>query len=259
MYYFLTKFVSIVLCRSYFLLFLFTPHVLFANQSIDSFDANSPDFKTASQTQTKSTNNVQYLHENSGISVLDFSGDYNLTSESLLNTAARIDVTQELYSYNPDQYDFIVVFTTFPIESNELSAFATVIKNDVAGIGKELFDNSNQFGSEKLQLLVDMKNINNWSFDPNNSDFAETTNTLMHEIMHRWGISVKFMDANSQISEELLGNAGVHWSYFFNSNASVMYGSLWQDLANGSFKSIKSHNSLSPLDLYLANNRKLKC
>ena len=54
-----------------------------------------------------------------------------------------------------------------------------------------------------------------------------------------------------QPSTALLGIDGAHWSYFLDSDASVMYGSDWRDAGGGEFVADASRKRYSPLDLYL--------
>ena len=198
---------------------------------------------------------VEYVGEESGVSILNFTGNYDRNINDVLNAEARQAVAQELYNYIAPNHDFLVVFTTFPVDSGEASAFAINYQNDVTGIGLPLFDNSHLMSSERLQTSIDMTEISDWELNPTQRNFDSTLDTLMHEMMHRWGIYVSFEDENNQISDALLGRDGVHWNYFMDSNASVMYGSLWVDVGGGLFETRATRKSLSPLDLYLMGFR----
>jgi len=50
------------------------------------------------------------------------------------------------------------------------------------------------------------------------------------EAGHRWLAFLEFSDVNRQPSDALLGRDLAHWSFFFNSDASVMEGNRIQDL-----------------------------
>ncbi len=194
---------------------------------------------------------VVYRGENSGVSVLDFVGNYDREIGGVINTEARQAVTQELYQNLPDQYDFIVIFTDFPVDSGNADAFAISYQNDVQGIGLPVFNNSSLMSSEKLQATIDMTEITDWELNSGKSQFDTTLDTLIHEMMHRWGVAVRFQDNNNQPSDLLLGRDNIHWNYFMSSNASVMYGALWEEVNPGQFETKATRKSLSPLDLYL--------
>jgi|SRR5690606_2936172 len=198
---------------------------------------------------------VSYFGESSNISIINFAGNYDKNVNGSVNVEARQAVTQEFYRVQPDQYDFLVIFTKFPVDSGDAAAFNISYENDVEGIGLPLFDNSLDMRSERLQATIDMTELSDWEFNPGNIQFNFTTGVLLHEMMHRWGVRAKFQDKSGLISDLTLGRDGAHWNYFLNSNASVMYGSLWNDLGGNQFQTTAVRNSLSPLDLYLMGFR----
>jgi hypothetical protein len=54
-------------------------------------------------------------------------------------------------------------------------AFYQGVRNDVQGIGKKLFDNSAQYGSQgQLQGTIDMGNVANLVSDPFDPGFSTT-------------------------------------------------------------------------------------
>jgi choice-of-anchor A domain-containing protein len=205
------------------------------------------------QTQLLSDFDVQYVEDIQGITVLNFTGNYDVDINGIYNFEARQAVLQQFYSNHDDIYDFIYIFTEFDFDTGELAAFATPIFNDVAGIGKPLYDNRADFFSGKLQSVIDMASMNRYQSTPSTPfQYDFYLGTLMHETMHRWGISVNYIDIDSQFSNRLLGRDESHYSYFLNSNASVMYGSLWNEYEPNSFETTDISHGLSPLDLYLA-------
>ncbi|WP_223789413.1 CARDB domain-containing protein [Marinicella meishanensis] len=105
--------------------------------------------------------------------------------------------------------------------------------------------------SEQLQATIDMGSIGQWEMNPGNRFYDTTLDVLVHEMMHRWGIYVLYEDADNNISQALLGRDGVHWNFFMHSQASLMYGSSWNENTPGEFEAIAVSRSLSPLDLYL--------
>lgn len=195
---------------------------------------------------------VQYQQDIQGISVIDYSGNYDKNINGLSNVEARQAILQEFYQHQADEYDFVYIFTEFEFDTGAASAFASNIMNDVEGIGKPIYDNRSSYFTEKLQTIIDMGALNRRNFILSSSGYDDLLSIMMHEMMHRWGIDVKYLDAQNQISDRLLGRDNAHWSYFLNSNASVMYGALWDETTSGNFKTVDIMHGLSPLDLYLA-------
>ena len=61
---------------------------------------------------------------------------------------------------------------------------------------------------------------------------------LGQEVGHRWLAYFDFRDHNRQQSDALLGRQLAHWSFFMDSDASVMEGNDIEDLGGGSFRTI---------------------
>ena len=203
--------------------------------------------KSVVNTINAANNTVVYKGNFQGVSVLDFTGEYQDE-----NFAGEKAVLQEFYNNEGDNYDFVFIFTEFEFDTGEAAAFAITLENGVEGIGLDIRDFSTDFHSEKLQSIINMASLDRWKFNPSDPKYDDLLGTMMHEVMHRWGIRVKYIDAQNQVSNRLLGRADVHWNYFLNSNASVMYGSLWEETQANQFKTTDVRHGLSPLDLYLA-------
>jgi hypothetical protein len=70
------------------------------------------------------------------------------------------------------------------------------------------------------------------------------------EVGHRGLAFLHFSDHKRQNSEALLGRDLAHWSFFFNSDASVMEGNRIQDLGGGMFRTTAAVERYSVLDQY---------
>jgi hypothetical protein len=102
-------------------------------------------------------------------------------------------VAYRFYQDHADDYDFLVVFTTFEFETAGAHAFYNGIRNDTGGIGLPLYDYSAEFGSSgRLQGYVDMAALSRNSLVQQESRFQFTLKTLAHELMHRWGSHLGF-------------------------------------------------------------------
>lgn len=181
------------------------------------------------------------------LAIIDFAGDYSRGA-----TAARQRVAESYFRVYRDDVDFLIVFTTFEFVSGDARAFYTPIRNDVAGIGQPIFDHAQAFGSSSLQGYVDMAATTRWELNPRLTGFDTTLDLLGHELMHRYGVYLRWRDPAQTLRTDLLGRESVHWSYFVDSDASVMYGSDWRPLLGSAFEAIDVFHRYSDLDRYAA-------
>jgi len=88
--------------------------------------------------------------------------------------------------------------------------------------------------------------------DPSTKFLGEnnTVSVIGQEVGHRWLAYLQFSDHDRQPSNALLGRDQAHWSFFFNSDASVMEGNRIQDLGGGSFRTVAAVERYSLLDQY---------
>lgn len=195
---------------------------------------------------------ANYLRDVNGVSVIQFSGDYDRTlNDGQFNSAARAVVAQEFYANNPDNYDFLVVYTDFEFETGDALAFHIGVANDVEGIGLPVYSNRELFGStSELGGYIDMASIDRYQTNPlssiqlnQQSTFSQGLRTLAHETLHQWGIF-------SEI-EDFQGRQNAHWNFFMHTDASVEYGHNWLDNGDGTFTAESSRVGYSKFDLYL--------
>ena len=180
-------------------------------------------------------------------------------------------LSQKFYLNHDDAYDFLVIFHNYelPIETGAF-AFYLPIRNFVQGIGPfpSILSEFNitDFGAfvgspQRLQGLMFMGLLDNYPDNPNDRidrEFGLGVNTpltvLHHEAGHRFLANVFFIDPRTkQFSAELLGRQFSHWSYYFNSEASLLEGNRIMDRGSGpfQFETIETTEAYSPLDLYL--------
>lgn len=198
---------------------------------------------------------VSYLSDFGNVTVMEVEGSYDArNADGTLNRLPRQEIAKEFIRTHTDDYDFLVIFSTFDYAMPETGAraFYLEVKNDTQGIGKTIFDDSFAYGSSgKLQGMIDMGNIANRFAGLTDPKFEETLLLLAHEQMHRWGAGVRFKDAGGSISTALLGKDSSHWSFLLDSDASLLYGGEWRDNKDGTFTSLEKEKYSSPLDLYL--------
>ncbi len=189
------------------------------------------------------------------VTVMEVSGNYDAKNpDGTINAIPRQEIAKEFFKTHKDEYDFLVIYSNFDFEmlDETVSAFYTGVRNDTQGIGVEIFDNSSLYGSNgKLQGTIDMGNISNIETLPLNPKFEDALDILSHEVLHRWGAHVSFIDSTGEANTSFLGKDESHWSFLLNSDASLLYGNNWEDNENGTFTSVATRKYYSPLDLYL--------
>ena len=154
-------------------------------------------------------------------------------------------------SPHPDTYDQVIIWTDQPILF-ETFAYQIAIANDIQGIGRAIYDISPDFGSSALRSLVVMGWLGKYSDDTEKKVNGENTTLglLGHEVGHRWLAFLDFSDHDRQRSSELLGRDHAHWSFFFDTDASVMEGNDIEALGGGAFRTVAAVERYSALDQY---------
>ena len=164
-----------------------------------------------------------------------------------------VAVARKFYQSHPDSYDQLVMWTDTRVVSGNTFAFETTVKNEIRGIGTNIFDSARDFGSAgRLRSLVLMDALTKYPSSPTQRFLGEdsTISLLGQESGHRWLAFLRFRDANGTRSDELLGRDQAHWSFFFDSDASFMEGNDIEDLGGGAFRTVATVSRYSLLDQY---------
>jgi len=153
-------------------------------------------------------------------------------------------VINEFYGQNQDAmvWDTIVSQSSFAFASTTAFAFYSSFCNDVQGIGRTL-------DAANCPLPT------GYSFMNNAELFVSGNITWMHDVMgqemeHQFGAFVTF-EKDLTCSTDLLGRDGSHWSFWMDTDGSVMEGNKWQDQADGTFITLTPEGGFTDLDLYL--------
>ena len=163
-----------------------------------------------------------------------------------------VAASRRFYQRHPDDFDQLVFWTETPV-INDAFAFETTINNAITGTGLNVIDFSREFGSGgALQSVVNMDRISKYRDSPSARLFGaiSTLGVLAHETGHRWLARVRFLDADRVPSDELLGRQLAHWSFFADTDGSVMEGNEIEDLGGGAFRTAPAAEKYSRLDLY---------
>jgi hypothetical protein len=172
------------------------------------------------------------------------------TTASELDTVATM---RQFFESHQDRFDTVVIFTDSRVLNGDGFAYEMTIANDIQGINLQRFDGSGDWGSEgALQSLVMMDALDKYPDDPHTVFLGSnsTLSVLGQEFGHRWLAFFTFRDAAGRASRELLGRDAAHWSFFMDSDASVMEGNDIDDLGNGSFQTVGATKRYGLLDQY---------
>lgn len=161
------------------------------------------------------------------------------------------------YSHFPDEFFQLVYFTNFNQSMNGAFAYEKNIKNDVTGIGLNIFDGSGSYGSNGvLESLCNMNNIDAWaSPDPAARVFGKGNNflTIMgQESGHRWGAFVTYGPSHSNL---ILGRSDAHWSYYADLDHSSLEGGDWVSSGGSNYSCPTTIDYFSEIDEYLMGLR----
>jgi hypothetical protein len=168
------------------------------------------------------------------------------------NSIDTFAVAQKFYATHPDSYDQILIWTDQPLIKDAF-AYELTVANEVQGLGLDIYDLSQSLGSAgRVRSLVVMDWIGKYPEEPSTKFLGEnsTLSVLGQEVGHRWGAYLEFRDHNGQRSDALLGRDLAHWSFFFDSDASVLEGNDIEDLGGGQFRTTDAVRRFSRLDQY---------
>jgi hypothetical protein len=163
-----------------------------------------------------------------------------------------IELARKFYRTHADNFDQLVIWSDATVINNAF-AYEVTVANEIRGIGLTQFDASRDFGSGgRLRSYAVMDWIGKYPEDPLHPFLGEnsTVSVLGQEVGHRWLAFMEFRNHTGVRSESLLGRDQAHWSFFFDSDASVMEGNDIEDLGGGAFRTIGAVRRYSLLDQY---------
>lgn len=163
-----------------------------------------------------------------------------------------VAVSNKFYRTHPDAYDQLVVWTDVAVVRDAF-AYETTVANTIRGLGIDVYDLASGFGSAgRLQSLAIMDWLGKYPDDPSAKALREgsTLAILAHEVAHRWLAFFRFRNHRGEMSDELLGRSLSHWSFFHDTDSSVMEGNDIRDQGGGSFRTVGAMSAYSRLDLY---------
>lgn len=163
-----------------------------------------------------------------------------------------VAASRRFYQTHADSFDQLVFWTDTDVISDAF-AFESTVQNSITGTGLDSFDFARRLGSGgRLQSVINMDRISKYPDAPATKIFGQSSalGILAHETGHRWLARLLFRDANRTTSDALLGRQRAHWSFFHDSDGSVMEGNEIEDLGGGRFRTLATTERYSRLDLY---------
>lgn len=163
-----------------------------------------------------------------------------------------VALARKFYRTHPDIYDQLVIWTDAKLARGSF-AFEITVANEIQGIGIDIYDTSRDFGSGgRLRSVVMMDLLSKYPDDPAEKFLGEnnTLSVIGQEVGHRWLSFLRFRDHTGRTSDALLGRDLAHWTFFFDSDASVMEGNDIEDRSGGSFLTTAAVERYSMLDQY---------
>jgi hypothetical protein len=164
----------------------------------------------------------------------------------------NVALARRFYTSHTDRFDQLVVWTDVSYVRDAF-AYETTVKNGIRGLGIDLYDYAAEYGSGgELQSFVMMDALTKYPADPAQRFSGENTTLSLigQETGHRWLVFLRFLDHDRRESTALLGRDEAHWSFFMDSDASVMEGNDIEDLGGGSFRTVTAVQRYSLLDQY---------
>jgi len=175
-----------------------------------------------------------------------------------------VRAAQRFYESHEDSYDYLVFFNTAGVSAgtNALAVEQTV-RSDRQGIGDTALDNGATYGSPaRLQAVLNMGPLSQYPRDPyarvgsRGQVTGDNTMTLLgHETGHLFLALASIRDPRDPSVRPMLGTQNAHWSFNFNSEASLLEGNRIMDLGGNRFRTVATVQGYSILDQYLMGFR----
>ncbi len=163
-----------------------------------------------------------------------------------------VAVARRFYQTHPDSFDQLVMWTDTRLQTTSF-AYESTVKNEIRGIGVDVYDIAREFGSAgTLRSVVAMDALTKYPDDPAARLLGQnnTLSLLGQESGHRWLVFLEFRNASGVRSTALLGRDQAHWSFFVDSDGSVMEGNDWDEKGGGTFVTKDPVRRYSRLDQY---------
>jgi hypothetical protein len=163
-----------------------------------------------------------------------------------------VNVAKRFLGTHADEYHTLTVFTDRELQEDSF-AYEITVKNNIQGLGLNLYDNAAAYGSTgALQSICNMDALSKYPEDPGQRILGEfsAVAVIAHEFGHRWLAFYQTRDSVGRLSNALLGRQNAHWNFFMDTDASVMEGNDIEDRGDGTFRTVGAAKGFSLLDQY---------
>ena len=175
-------------------------------------------------------------------------------------------VAQRFYQNHGDAYDYLVIYNNENIGAMPGAlAYESTVRSSGSGWGVPPSDNARQYGSQsRLQSVLNLGQLSQYPLDPTafvparGASNDSPLTILGHEAGHLFLANASIPDPDDANLRPMLGFGGVHWSFVFNSEASLDEGEQITDrggLVSPRFLTTAVTQHYSPLDQYLMGFR----
>lgn len=192
------------------------------------------------------------------------SGEFSGTLAERFSDLEEVDIFAagvKFYETHEDAYDYLVLFNNMGIAAapGALAYEVTARSINRSGFGDVPEDVGAQFGSgRRLQSVMNMGRIDQYPSDPDarvpgrGFTTGDTSMTLLgHEAGHLFLAFASVRDPQDPDARPMLKPDGAHWSFNFNSEASLLEGNRIRDNGDGTFTTTATVEGYSLLDRYL--------
>ncbi len=173
-----------------------------------------------------------------------------------------ISAAQKFYETHEDAYDYLVIYNNLNIwAAPGAVAYESTVRSSGMGYGVPVADHGVEYGSgSRLRSVLNMGTLSNYDKDANalvqaRASSQDTPLTVLgHEAGHLFLAFSSVADASNPGAQPMIGFGGAHWSFVFNSEASLDEGEQITDRGAGAsprFVTSAVTQGYSPLDRYL--------
>jgi uncharacterized protein (TIGR03437 family) len=177
-----------------------------------------------------------------------------------------VTLAQKFYQTHEDAYDYLVVYNNMEIPAmSGAVAYESTVRSAATGYGFAPVDEGQEYGSSsRLRSMMNMGQLSQYPKDPAaivpaRSPQNDTPLTVLgHEAGHLFLAFASVANPVNPSNQLMLGYGGVHWSFLFNSEASLVEGERIADQGSNvspRFLTVDETQGYAPLDQYLMGFR----
>ena len=192
----------------------------------------------------------------------DTSAEYAAAVAERFGGTQEIDivtVAQRFYETHDDAYDYLVIYNNVHVAAmTGALAYESTVRSSATGYSVPLADYGPQYGSAaRLRSVMNMGKLEDYPLDVNalvtvRAAAQDTPLTVLgHESGHLFLAYASIPDPNNPNAKPMIGYGGAHWSFVFNSEASLDEGEQITESSTGHFVTAKVSQGFAPLDRYL--------